>query len=207
MVRKKIFCCFVVVFCGAFLFFAAPVIYKYYRYQRYTGPEYQRELMWLIDDYAQAYCKKHNMELIHIGGFNDKVKTIQFGMWLRSFSENTLEEARVLATSLVVDFLAVLEQDSRAKKCLLELQKSSFFKNYPNVTILDLLGVKIAYWDKEVNRPALPYIADISFYDHIFHYYQAEPRTQKLKLIFEESYKIAVGARGQSHESSQGSGL
>jgi len=74
--------------------------------------------------------------------------------------------------ALVKDFLRALENDERAQAYLQELQNSASYRKRPNLTFLDLLGVKIAYWDQDVNRPLPPYLAEITFYDHKFRYYQ-----------------------------------
>ena len=185
---KNLFRIIVIILCSVAVGYLAFAIYRYQRNQTYTGPESERAVSWLIDDYAEAYCKKNNMELIHIGGFTDATKNIWFGMWLRSFSNQTLEDARVQVRALVKDFLHTLENDECAQFCLQETQNSIFYRKTPNVAILDLLGVKIAYWDQNVNRPLPPYLAEITFYDHKFRYYQADPKTQALVLCFEEAF-------------------
>ncbi len=178
-----------IILCSIAVGYLAFAIYRYQRNQTYIGSDSERAVSWQIDDYAEAYCKKNNMELIHIGDFTEATKNVWFGIWLRSFSNQTLEDARVQVRALVKDFLHTLENDEYAQFYLQELQKSISYRNTPNIAMLDLLGVKIAYWDYDVNRPLPPYLAEITFYDHKFRYYQADPKTQALVLCFEETYE------------------
>lgn len=54
------------------------------------------------------------------------------------------------------------------------------------------LGLKIDFWDKNMNRPQKPYIAQITFSHGMFSYYQADPSTEALRLVLRESFSDAI---------------
>ncbi len=56
----------------------------------------------------------------------------------------------------------------------------------------NLIGVKIAYWDENVTRPKAPFLSEIDFYEDKFRYFEADPKTQALTLVLEESYEDAM---------------
>jgi hypothetical protein len=53
-----------------------------------------------------------------------------------------------------------------------------------------------------MNRPKPPYIAQILFQNCHFYFYEADPTTQALRLIFKESYENVVRFKN-SHLSSE----
>ena len=59
---------------------------------------------------------------------------------------------------------------------------------------LDLknIGIKVGYWNKEIDRSQPPYLAEIQFFDGAFHYYYENKETHELELAFEESYEGAL---------------
>lgn len=158
---------------------------------KYTGPPSTVAIDLMLDKYATDYGKAHNMELIQIGKFKESSHQMRFGIWLRAYSPVTLQAGRDLAAALVSNLWQTLKESPKAHTYF-EDTKQSIPKEYRNEMCVQNVGVKIAYWDKDVNRPLPPHLAEISFYDGKFHYYQADPKTQALNLILEETYAEAV---------------
>ena len=158
----------------------------------YSGPPEERAASWMIDAYATKYCKEHNMELIHIGDFTEPFRNLPFGIWLRSYSNQTLDEGRRQTLVLVQDFLRQLQHDRRAQVWYDVRKKSPKYKAEPATIPLSAVGVKIAYWDKEVHRPQAPFLAEVRFYDNTFYYFVADSKTQALKPVAQESYEQAL---------------
>ncbi len=171
-------------------FMSSALFAKSKRY--YSGPPKERQASWMIDAFATQYCQKHNMQLIHIGDFTEPLHNIAFGLWLRSFSSQTLDEGRLEALHLVNDFLLLLQNDDRAKSYYDSRKEYSRNKREPDTITLSAVGVKIAYWNKEVHRPLPPHLSEVSFYDNTFYYYVADPETQALQLLAQESYEDAL---------------
>lgn len=55
-----------------------------------------------------------------------------------------------------------------------------------------VFAIKIAYWDEEMNRPLLPYIADVRLQEGNITYYTADPITQALQVHLVESLPEAI---------------
>lgn len=173
-----------------YLYLASPSFLKCFE-PKYYGPEYERNTSWMIDEYAHNYCKNRPMELLHVGNFTDAPNHyILFGLWLRSYAKQNLQEARLEAVTLVQDFWKTIEHDTRS---IVSFEQSKKFMppEYRDRLSLNLVGVKIAYWDKNVNRPLPPYISEVTFYNSTFCYYEADPRTQALRIVLEESFDDA----------------
>lgn len=171
-------------------FFALSFITKFCE-NKYRGPQYEADLYQMIDNYVTAYGNKNASELIHVGNFDHPSKQLMFGVWLRSYASEDLEQGRIRAITFVHDFYKMLLQNKIANTYFEESKRY-----YPPVSsdkiTLKIIGVKIAYWDKNVNRPQVPYLAEITFLNEKFHYYQADPETQVLKLVREETYEDAL---------------
>lgn len=158
---------------------------------KYNGPQYSTDVQWMIDDFTTQWCKTHNAELIDIGNFREKSSNIEYGFWLRSYSSQPLPEAQHDAKALVASFWNMLENDKRTL-VYFEKTKRTIREHLREKLSVGLVGVKIAYWDKDENRPLPPYVAEVVFYDNTFYYYQADPETQALKLILVEPYNEAI---------------
>lgn len=165
---------------------------------KYSGPQYEADLYQMIDDYTTAYGKKNNSELIHVGNFAFQSKRLIFGVWLRSYATEDLQQGRIRAIMFVNDFYTMLQQNKLAH---IYFEESKRYHPPEGVDKINLksIGIKIAYWDKQVNRPQPPYLAEITFLDKKFHYFQADPETQALKLVFEETYEDAL-ANVEKHQ-------
>lgn len=102
----------------------------------------------------------------------------------------TLEEIRPIALDLANSFLELVNTDENFKEYqrlrrprLIDLDKVSLEK---------VIAFKVAYWDKNFDRPLAPYIADFRFMDGKFSYYYADPKTQALQLILTETLEEAM---------------
>ena len=63
---------------------------------------------------------------------------------------------------------------------------------YTEQVNMNQIGFKIAYWDKNVERPQAPHLAEIRFIGRILYYYEADPKTQALRLVLQEPYDEAM---------------
>ncbi len=173
------------------LCFLMFILFIKFREPKYSGPKYESALYQRLDDIATEYGKKNNCELIHIGDFTEPSKHLRYGIWLRCYSSEGLQQGRTRAVALVEKFLATIQQDPLSQTYF-EETKRKFPRQKLDSPNLKQLGIKIVYWDKNVNRPQPPYLSEIAFYDEKFHYYQVDPKTQALRLILEESYAEAI---------------
>ncbi len=171
----------------ALCFFIYVMALKYTR-PKYGGPKYESELFQKLDDFSVKYGRKYNTELIDVGDFTDPWQNVIYGVWLRSFDSDTLAQGRLKAVALVNELWHMIQTDPVSLNYFAKVKGS---KSTLSAPVLKNVGVKIAYWDKNTNRPEQPYLAEIQFLNEKFSYYQADPNTQALLLIHEESYETA----------------
>ena len=164
---------------------------------KYNGPPHERDTCQMLEDHFAPYCKRNNMELIHIGDFTYPSRRLMFGLWFRSYSNENLKEGRARAVEMLNDFVSLLQETDLGKTYF---ENSKKYHHNGNALKLDrsIVGLKIAYWDKNVDRPKAPYLAEIDFYNDTFYFYEADPVTQGLRLICEESYDEAQGKNLQN---------
>ena len=101
------------------------------------------------------------------------------GLWLSCNASEDLQKGRARATALVSDFYNTLQQNNIAHTYYDENKRIYSLENTNDIP-LKLIGIKIAY------------LAEITFLDKTFRYYEADPKTQALKLLHEESYDAAL---------------
>ncbi len=114
-----------------------------------------------------------------------------YGIWVRTQTEESVQSGREKAVKFLHDYVKALQTDKETTKYF-EYQCIQYPKKYSGKLSLKNVGVRIAYWDEQVERPKAPYLSEIDFYDNTFRYYEADPKTQGLRLIREESYEKAI---------------
>lgn len=158
--------------------------------KKYCGPPYEIKYYEMTENYAKKYFKHDDIELIHIGDFTYPEDRIMFGLWFRSYSSESIDEGRIRAVAFLNDWLEMMQHNEVAKTYFEESKRH--YRPVPASLDHHIMGVKIAYWDKSVNRPKAPYLAEIIFSKDKFRYYEADPDTQALRLVLEESYDDAM---------------
>lgn len=97
--------------------------------------------------------------------------------WVSDDSLN-LEQAKQLASSIYDAFWKEVSTNP-AFEAELQLRAQELPKIGKKI-IPEMIGFKINFWDKNVNRYKPPYIAQIKLSDGILSYYFADPLTQEL---------------------------
>jgi hypothetical protein len=122
---------------------------------------------------------------------NDNVTDYRDVVFCLSFLDEhkkTLDEAKAFARSFFVRYFAFLEKDPAVLaycKSLHEFNDAWFPSLRPTE---NMVGFKIAYWDRDMNRYPAPYISEVVFADRTFFYYDADPNTEELHLVLKESF-------------------
>src|SRR5439155_8098674 len=114
-----------------------------------------------------------------------------FGIWVTAKTQETVQSGRALAVAFTKDYLAELQNNKDTLK-FYAYKCESMPRWYSGKLGLKYVGVRIAFWDANVERPKAPYLAEIDFYEDKFRYYEADPKTQALRLVLEESYEDSV---------------
>ncbi len=133
------------------------------------------------------------MKLILVGNVTDNA-LITYCLTFTNDKTLTLEEGKKLAMPIVRDFLTMLLHDPAVKDyCNYKNHTSQYsFCSPPRP---ENMGLKIAFWNQKVTRPEPPYLAEIRYVAGKFQYFESDPQTQELKLVCEETYSQAAGAR------------
>lgn len=152
-------------FISCFSFLCAGSKYSYPE-DEYSNAAYEQ-----MDHFAHKIAKEYDLKFLNtclhdvITG-KESGPLGHFGLLFTSRKNLTIEEGRILAYKLALAL-------SKNKK--LPIDKQAF---------------KIAFWDQEFDRPLFPYLADIRFFNELFHYSYADPKTQALEKPIIEPFSI-----------------
>lgn len=146
--------------------------------------------------FASQLAKKNRMQLLNtgIGKIVDSPKT-RWDMSLTSHQQWTIEQARPVVVEMIHDFWQKVSQDPIFAKYL-EYTASHYKKDSFDARIIpETMGMRIAFWDQNIDRPPAPYLSQIKVVDGLIHYYVADPKDQSLKEppfteTFAEAFEI-----------------
>lgn len=151
--------------------------------------EQEKKSCQAIESFAKNY-DGGRFSLIACGPFSYLPEGAIFGVWVTSKNKETIGSGRDLAVAFTKAYLAELTTNKDTSKWyeyhLLQPKRFSGKLSVKNV------GIKIAFWNEQVERPQSPYLAEIDFYGDMFRYYEADPKTHALRLVLEESYADAL---------------
>ncbi|MDB6081583.1 MAG: hypothetical protein JWO53_855 [Chlamydiia bacterium] len=115
------------------------------------------------------------------------------------FHKFNLEQARVFAANIFGTFFDKLKTNTGVKAYNDFLVESfSGRKDVPTVgpeVMISQAGLQVTFWDENMDRIQKPCVAQILIHDGICSYYEADPQTQKLQLIFKEPVKKVMAFR------------
>ena len=171
---------------------------KWKQYPKYFGGDEFVNMCWTLDAYGIEVAKKEGMQFYLVSNVTSSTEPDPdyFLAFFDSHSK-TLPEGRILASSLAQDLWKKVTTSPEVQ-CYQDDNRKFYANNpyYKNIFTekanMNQVGFKIAYWDKNVERPQAPYLAEIRFIGGVLHYYEADPQTQALRLIFQELYDQAV---------------
>lgn len=138
--------------------------------------------------YAKEFARNNNLYHFHTGdGVSSNRSWDLCTFALMSYDEMSIENAQKLAHRCVDNYIIFLKEQPSVHAYFPPGIKE-FSELHPGFQT-NYVGVRIGFWTKEMNRIMPPYIAEIRFFDNVYHYYQANPETQELILIHEEPYQ------------------
>ena len=102
--------------------------------------------------------------------------------WPISLSDErkvTIEDAREMIVNIFNDYWKEISTNP-----IFQNYKDKMNRLYPNdypyeVVTADI-GIKLSFWDKDVNRPLRPFVAQVKVAEDKVYYYYADPETQAL---------------------------
>jgi hypothetical protein len=96
-----------------------------------------------------------------------------------------------------------MESDSKFQYYLRESikveSKYSVEAKYDMTLSPEKLGIKLSFWDQNMDRYPAPYISQVRVADGMVYYYSANPSDQSLQLVTSEPLSALLESHMESH--------
>jgi len=144
-----------------------------------------------FEEFGGWLANKFRCALLKVGtGALVDSKRVAYSLSLADDRLLTIDHVRPLFIAMIQTIERMMEDDPLFESCLKTLARRQFGQS--TSLIYDHLGIKLTFWDKEMERPTFPYVADARFVEgHLFFYY-ADPSTQALSYPIIEPYEMAL---------------
>lgn len=153
--------------------------------------------------FAQNLAKKYQMEYLNIGvGTIVDSKVVALDTSLVDHRSLTLEQARPIVVAMIHETLHEFYHNPAYAAYLKKTAQTISWYD-PKVSP-KRFGIKIAFWDKDVNRPPPPYLSQIKISEGLIHYFYANP-DQSLGTPIIETFEQATELVQKQQKVSQNS--
>jgi hypothetical protein len=174
---------------------------RHYRGDKYKGTHFADDLFRYLDHQCKRLGKKYDLDLIRIGDFTDSKQYHYYSASFVSDRKFSLQEGRILAAWVFDDFYNILKTDKTVKdyhrRLLEEHPHGAISSPQPDDIDPKEACFKIVFWDDNIDRIMPPHLAQILLLDGVFSYYEADPKTQELRLILKEPYEETLAFRNK----------
>jgi hypothetical protein len=150
---------------------------------------FQEEAKNSLKNEGKKLAKKYDLEIIGDGlALASDISGSKDGRWALSFTSKealTIDEARPIIMDISYKLLYSFYHDPTFSKYYQYSKKEYPFLHAtmdPNE-----IGFRLAFWNKDVNRPLYPYLAQVRLADSKIYYHYADPETQALQPPIVES--------------------
>ncbi len=147
---------------------------------------YKDQTLQLTATFANNFAKSHQLNHYHTGSCTPGMAHSCCSFGLMGNQQMNLSELKILTHECVKTYIAFISAQPATNQFY--FQKKEWQKSLPLGFQPDYVGIRIGFWTKDMNRQMPPYIAEMRFFNKTYHYYQADPETQKLILVNEEPY-------------------
>jgi hypothetical protein len=144
----------------------------------------QVEMNKTLETFGKNSAKTHGMKFLFVGDATDS-QGVRYCIALQCSKPTQLDEGRQFAMNFFNEFYTMLTHDQSVTIFNQSCRQDD--PHFPETIAIEKMGFRIGYWDENTERYKPPYLAQILFADKTFHYYEADPKTQELRLIFKES--------------------
>ena len=173
--------------CIILLAIAIPIILKVgFRPKYQTSKEWQN-MFYAIEDFARDRAKQLGMRFLFAGD-DSRAEEAYVGFSLTDTKNVAFDQGKSIAQQLSKDFVAFIRTTPCIQAIVLEMNKQRRNPELYEQFLMKNTSFRIAFRNKEMDRPKAPYLAEIQFYEGKIHYYEADPVTQALKEIHEDPY-------------------
>lgn len=159
-----------------------------------------------LEKFGEHLAKKYRMKYLNKGcGTCVDSRKVLFDLSLMCNYQWTIQQARPYVVAMMQEFWQKASCDSNMYREAHELNKYGVLPG-GSYTIASL-GLKIAFWDKDVNRPPQPYVSRIIVAEGEIRYYMANPKDQSLQPpqveTIDQAMKLLAAQNPQSIKPSQ----
>lgn len=146
-----------------------------------------------MDKIGRDLAHRHDVHFL-LSGFNP-TRGMRWGVRFISDKELTINEAEILAAELIDDLMKTVSHNKTITSYVtLQAKDSEEYRlehnkpplapeqvyNYDYPFLPCKFHMRLAFWDKDVNRPLAPYIAHIELVKGKVGFFYADPQTQAL---------------------------
>ena len=141
--------------------------------------------------FAKTISAKNNLNFVDLAPLEKQFgdyTPFEIAFW--GTSQLTKDAARKLAAECSSEFLKFVQHDKRTLDFMSERSKNKRINDDATFPEVRHIGLRISFWDENIDRQPEPYIAEIRLYEGKFKYFTADDG-QRLVLVHEESFDEA----------------
>lgn len=169
-------------FFALFIFFFCPFIFTW------ENPCDGRVTDAFQKEFGNKLSNKYQMKVLKAGcGYIVRSKTVAYDYSLLTEGNWTIDQARPIIIAMLQDFWIAF-QDPIIQDQMRWLGKT--YKWYDPILTRERLGIQLAFWDKNSNRPNAPYLSRVVASEGTIKYYVADPKDQSLVLFHSEKLEL-----------------
>jgi len=133
-----------------------------------------------LKDFGQQLGDKYKLKYLNNGvGTVVDSKNVAYDLSFMCNHCVTIDQSRKLAKNIMNDFWRFASTDKEIYKDMQVYCK--ILKNYDPILTPNRLGMKLSFWDKNMNRLPAPYISQVIVSDGFIYFYTADPKDQSLQ--------------------------
>lgn len=133
-----------------------------------------------VEAFGKKIAKKFDLKYLNNGvGTIVDSKKVAWDISLMTNRQWTIDQARPVVTAIMAEFWNFTSQDKDISLHMHAL--GGEYKWYDPILTPNRLGLKIAFWDQNVNRPKFPYVSQVIVSEGTISYYFADPKDQSLQ--------------------------
>lgn len=147
----------------------------------YYGAPYEIKSQYHLDKIGKKFAKKNALKCLN-SSLDSHLTGSEKCVWSLNFicrKDMTLEEARPIVKALTKTLFEAIHKDPVFQEHLTIAYEKNKKERYKAFT-KESVGFRLAFWNKEIDRPMHPYLAQIRLADGKVYYHYADPKTQAL---------------------------
>lgn len=163
------------------------------------GPKYSTDSMYAIGYFAPKLAKKYGLVYLNKGvGTIVDSNEVAWDIGLIGNYKWDLNRGRLAIISIVEDFLYEITSNPVHNTYVKLHPKLSSQVWFNPLLTPKRIGIKLAFWDENVDRPLPPYLAQIKVVEGKIFYYQANSKDQSLQEPTVETFEEAFPKVGKT---------